>query len=73
MNEFKEMLDDTAFELLQVAPYPRQMGEWVTYFLATLDKRAKVVGDEKEFEEMLRGLNQDIKKRIESGSWPSGK
>ncbi|HPH95928.1 MAG TPA: hypothetical protein PKW33_04465 [Anaerolineaceae bacterium] len=72
LNEFKEMVDDTVFELLQVAPYPREMGEWVTYFLASLDKRARVVGDEKEFEEMLKGLNQGIKKRLETGRWPSG-
>ena len=68
-DELRDALDQTAGELAQIEPDPRDWIGWVTYLLEALQNIAQESKKPEDYEIMLKALLDELEIRIKGGRW----
>jgi hypothetical protein len=64
--EIKTLLDDTAKKLVKATPDTEKLHDWIVYFLEALETD---IHNQRDYNEMLSDLIEDVEQRVESGKW----
>ncbi len=69
-DELRDILNQTASEIVLTEGNPRAWLSWLVYLLARLEERTTVSPSDKEaFVEMLSALQDEIRNRLRTGGW----
>ena len=70
-DDIREILDQTAKEMVRLDNNPRTWLSWMVYLLSSLEQQASgySLGHKETFKEMLTALIDIIRNRFKTGGW----
>jgi hypothetical protein len=70
-DELRDVLNQTAQEIMRLYDNPRSWHSWLTYLLERLEEQAthRNPADIDTFKEMLSALQDEIRNRLRTGGW----
>jgi hypothetical protein len=70
-DELRDILNNTADDLVRIQTNPRTWLSWMVYLLARLEERATNINpaDKDSYLSMLAALQDGIRNRLRTGGW----